>query len=430
MDSLQASPWPVAAPPPPPESSASPIGAPRMEVAHVLFMDVIGYSKLRMNQQAAAQLEIQNLVNASPEVKQAKVERKFICRPAGDGMALLFFRDIVSPVRTALQIHDEMRLRAADIQAKVGSPLKLRMGIHTGTVLMVEDLNAQLDAAGDGINIAQRVMDCGDADHILVSAKVAESLLTSDPWQRYLTDLGNCRVKHGLVIHLFLLHGRLDGPYYGNTAIPKRVDAEQSQMERDAKRFKGTFFERNPRFLARCATVAILAGIAGGGYYAWNKVPSVKPFLLTAFNHMTHPTPVHAADSKGHSGGNAGQSGHGSGGRSQGGSHGGGYSGGDSGSAQMVSVPDFVNRTYEDAQGVAQSEHLRISKSAVGYNTQYGEGMIFKQSPASGASVPSGTRIFVRVSKGDPPEAVPGAPAGAAASPAAPESSDTPATDQ
>ena len=143
------------------------------------------------------------------------------------------------------------------------------MGIHSGVVMMMEDMNAQSDAAGEGVNIAQRVMDCGDADHILLSGKVAESLLSVDPWQHYLRDLGDCRVKHGQVIRLYLLHGRLSGGYYGNVAMPTRVAAEQADMERDANRYRGSYFETHPGMRGRLATLAVLAAFGASGYYAW-----------------------------------------------------------------------------------------------------------------------------------------------------------------
>jgi class 3 adenylate cyclase len=383
---------------------------PSMEVAHVLFMDIIGYSKLRMNQQAAAQIELQNIVNACAEVQQAKSERKFICRPTGDGMALLFFRDLVSPVRAALQIHQIMDQRAVAMRANIGADIKLRMGIHSGTIMMVEDLNAQSDAAGDGINIAQRVMDCGDEDHILLSSKVAESLLNADPWQNYLSDLGEVRVKHGVKVHLYRLHGRLDGQYYGAKGVPKKVEADQKARDAEIRKYTGTFFERNPGAKKQIAGFAILALLIGGPVYGWLKVPTFKKSVQAAYVSAMNPfkkdpkAAAKTAKSGGKNGGGAktARSSSGGGRRVSRASAGGG---GAVSEAQMVLVPELVGRTLDDAVSTAQAEGLRVAKSnKSGYNTQYGEGMVYEQSPGAGANVKAGTRVYVRISKGDPPD--------------------------
>jgi len=391
--------------PPPPVG-----GGPSMEVAHVLFMDVVGYSVLRINQQASAQLEMQNLVNASSEVQTAKSERKFICRPAGDGMALIFFRDIASPVRTALQIHEEMQKNARAIQARLGAPLKMRMGIHSGVVLMVEDLNSQSDAAGEGINIAQRVMDCGDADHILVSSKVAESLLTVDPWQHYLRDIGDCRVKHGVVVHLYLLHGRLSGGYYGNVAIPKKVAEEQEAMEREASRFRGSYFDTHPEMRGRLAALGIAIGLIGGCMYSWAKVPAFKSAVQTTFAHFAGKPEAKPPTKSGPAHGEGGHAPHSE--SAHGGSHPHANSAPDSGDAPTrVAVPDLLGKPLDDAESAVENQDLHLAKNPpTGYNTQYGEGLIYEQTPSAGEYVAPGARITVHISKGDPPDAtVPGA---------------------
>ena len=396
-------------PPPPRNRAAEPderppaLGDPSMEIAHVLYMDVVGYSRLRMNQQAAAQIELQNLVNASPEVQQAKVERKFICRPAGDGMALLFFRDLVSPVRTALQIHEEMHRNAAAIQARVGTSLKLRMGIHSGTVLIVADLNDQSDAAGDGINIAQRVMDCGDADHILVSGKVAESLLTVDPWQRYLRDLGLCRVKHGTMVHLYLLHGRLGGAYYGNVGIPERVRAEQQALDQESARFRGTIFERQPKLKAQLVAWAVLALIVGGIGAAWRSVPAFQHAVRDTYARLTKHSapakpPVHEAGNHGDHRRTATATGERETRRAARAETSGAPT-------SRVLVPDLMGKGMDEASGILDGSgfHL-VKRTSSGYNTQYGEGLICRQNPQPGSFAPEGTRLAVQISKGDAPD--------------------------
>ena len=391
--------------------AAIPADGPTMEVAHVLFMDIIGYSKLRMNQQAAAQVELQNLVNASAEVQKAKGDRKFICRPTGDGMALLFFRDIVSPVRTALQIHELMHKRAGEIRTRIGANIKVRMGIHSGTILMVEDLNAQSDAAGDGINIAQRVMDCGDEDHILLSKKVAESLLSIDPWQRYLTDIGPCRVKHGVVVHLYNLRGRLETSpqMYGNPAIPARVLADQNEQNIEASRYRGSLLERRPELKRQIAAAIVLALLAGGAWRAWTTVPAVPKFFRDTYARVSKPgAATKEASGKGKTGGGSKPS------SGKGKTAGGGGSGsaahrtpaasGETAS-NRVTVPEVVGHTLDDAQALVEGDGLKVARSdKSGYSTQYGEGTIYQQTPAAGATAAKNSTIYVRISKGDPPD--------------------------
>ena len=393
--------------------AAIPADGPTMEVAHVLFMDIVGYSKLRMNQQAAAQVELQNLVNASAEVQKAKGDRKFICRPTGDGMALLFFRDIVSPVRTALQIHELMHKRAGEIRTRVGANIKVRMGIHSGTILMVEDLNAQSDAAGDGINIAQRVMDCGDDDHILLSKKVAESLLSIDPWQRYLTDIGPCRVKHGTVVHLYNLRGRLETSpqMYGNPAIPARVLADQNEQNIEASRYRGSLLERRPETKKQIAAAIVLTLLAGGAWRAWTTVPAVPKFFRDTYARVSKPgggaTKEAANKGKATSGGkpSSGKA------KASGGGSGGGSASrrpsaaGGATESRRVTVPEVVGHTLDDAQALVEGDGLKVARSDKSdYNKQYGEGTIYQQTPAAGATAAKNTTIYVRISKGDPPD--------------------------
>src|ERR1035437_1520221 len=167
-----------------------------VEMAHVLFTDLVGYSLLPMDRQKEYLGELQQIVRESPQCRAAEAAGDIISLPTGDGMALAFFGDPTAPAQCALEV-------AAGLQSK--PHLKLRMGIHSGPVYRVADVNANANVAGGGINIAQRVMDCGDAGHILVSKTVADVLLQLSQWSPYLTNLGECTVKHGVKVHLYSL---------------------------------------------------------------------------------------------------------------------------------------------------------------------------------------------------------------------------------
>src|SRR5580700_10942954 len=180
-----------------------------LEMAHVLFMDIVAYSRLPMDQQQQALFHLQEAVRETQEFARAQASDQLIRLPTGDGMALVFLGDVEAPVRCALELHRILR-RWPDIH--------LRMGIHTGPVYRVEDINAARNVTGGGINIAQRVMDCGDAGHILVSKSVADVLDQVSTWQTALHDLGEAEVKHGVRVHLYNLYAG-DA---GNPELPQK----------------------------------------------------------------------------------------------------------------------------------------------------------------------------------------------------------------
>jgi class 3 adenylate cyclase/tetratricopeptide (TPR) repeat protein len=195
-------------------------GAPRpdlaFEMAHVLFLDIVAYSRLPMEQQAGVLHRLQDLVRQTPEFPRAQKTHRLITLPTGDGMALVFFNDPEAPARCAVEL-------AQAIRAESG--LELRMGIHTGPVYRVADINANRNVAGGGINLAQRVMDCGDGGHILVSQSVADVLGHLDTWKNTLHDLGEAEVKHGLRIHIYNLYNN----QAGNPALPHKLrDAQEA----------------------------------------------------------------------------------------------------------------------------------------------------------------------------------------------------------
>jgi len=168
-----------------------------LEIAHVLFMDVVGFSKLLINDQSEILEQLNQLVRETPHFREAEAAGKLIRIPVGDGMALVFSNSAEAPVECALEISRAL---------KSYPQIQLRMGVHSGPINAVRDVNDRLNVTGAGINVAQRVMDCGDAGHILLSGHIAEDLTQSRHWQPYLHDLGECGVKHGLRMHLVNLY--------------------------------------------------------------------------------------------------------------------------------------------------------------------------------------------------------------------------------
>src|SRR5437868_4737573 len=176
-----------------------------LEIVHVLFIDVIGYSKLRTNEQRALVDELNRLVRSSNEFQKAEAAGRLIKIPTGDGMALVFYRSPEQPVECALEISKQLQKHSGSTEKL---QLRLRMGVHSGPVSAVIDVNERTNAAGAGMNIAQRVMDCGDAGHILLSKRVAEDLGQYGDWQPQLHDLGEAEVKHGVRVHVFNLYNK------------------------------------------------------------------------------------------------------------------------------------------------------------------------------------------------------------------------------
>ena len=189
------------------------------EIGHVLFIDIVGYSKLLINEQSEQIQKLKEIVRGTEQFRLAEAEGKLLRLPTGDGGALVFRNTPEAPVMCALEISKELKRQPE---------LRVRMGVHSGPVNEVTDLNEQANIAGAGINIAQRVMDCGDAGHILLSKHVAEDLEHYPRWQSYLHELGECEVKHGVRIGLVNLFG--DG--IGNPQIPNKLHAIKKQRAR------------------------------------------------------------------------------------------------------------------------------------------------------------------------------------------------------
>jgi TolB-like protein/class 3 adenylate cyclase/Tfp pilus assembly protein PilF len=185
-----------------------------LEIAHLLFIDVVGYSKLLVNEQIELMHQLNRIVRGTECFREAEASGKLIRLPTGDGMVLLFFRSPEQPVRCGLQISQALHEYPQ---------IQLRMGVHSGPVNQVVDVNDQINVAGAGINIGQRIMDCGDAGHILLSKHVADDLAQYRHWQPHLHDLGECEGKHGTRLHVVNLHkGDL-----GNAAVPAKLTRSQ-----------------------------------------------------------------------------------------------------------------------------------------------------------------------------------------------------------
>src|SRR5438874_9312708 len=181
-----------------------------LEIAHVLLIDVVDYSKLLVDDEIELLQDLNQIVRTTECCRTAEANGKLIRVQTGDGMALLFFRSPEEPVRCALEISKALQDHPH---------IQVRMGVHSGPVNRVKDVNDKTNFAGAGINVAQRVLDCGDAGHILLSAHIAEDLAQYRHWQSYLHNLGECEVKHGLRLHLFNLYK----DDLGNPQVPEKL---------------------------------------------------------------------------------------------------------------------------------------------------------------------------------------------------------------
>jgi TolB-like protein/Tfp pilus assembly protein PilF len=207
----------------------------KLEIGHVLFIDIVGYSKLLITEQSEQVQKLKEIVRGTEQVRLAEAEGKLLRLPTGDGGALVFRTNPEAPVLCALEISKALKNRP---------DLKMRMGIHSGPVNEITDLGAQANIAGAGINIAQRVMDCGDAGHILLSKHVADDLEHYPRWQPYLHSLGECEVKHGVRVGVVNLYR--DG--IGNPNPPNKFRVLRRRRART-------------RWIAIAAASLFLAGI-------------------------------------------------------------------------------------------------------------------------------------------------------------------------
>jgi TolB-like protein/class 3 adenylate cyclase/Tfp pilus assembly protein PilF len=234
----------------------------QLEIAHVLFIDIVGYSKLLMNEQRRLLESLNQIARGTEQFRSAEASGRLIKIPTGDGMALVFYNSPETPVECALEIS-----RAV----KEHPELRLRMGVHSGPVSGVVDVSERANVAGAGINTAQRVMDCGDAGHILLSKHVAEDLEQFEHWQPHLHDLGECEVKHGVRVHVVNLYTE----ELGNPEMPEKFRQEKVTPTAPAAPPSGA--RPVPRSKAWIAALIIVATLAiAAGLYISSRRPGAK----------------------------------------------------------------------------------------------------------------------------------------------------------
>src|SRR6266404_4288930 len=225
-----------------------------LEIGHVLFIDIVGYSKLLINEQSEQMQKLREIVRGTEQFRLAEAQGKLLRLPTGDGGALVFRTSPDAPVLCALEISKEL---------KSHPELRVRMGIHSGPVNEITDLNEQANIAGAGINVAQRVMNCGDVGHILLSKHVAEDLEQYRQWQPHLHDLGECEVKHGVRIHAVNFYT----DDLGNPEVPEKFKTVGAAAEKGRPEFaipKWALF-------GAAILILILILIAVGSFLFWQR---------------------------------------------------------------------------------------------------------------------------------------------------------------
>jgi TolB-like protein/Flp pilus assembly protein TadD len=233
-----------------------------LEIGHVLFLDIVGYSKLLNEEQKERLGQLTKIVLGTAQVRES-TDEQLVRLPTGDGMALVFRHSAEEPARCALEIAEALQKHPE---------LPVRMGIHSGPVSEVTDVSGRANIAGAGINMAQRVMDCGDAGHILLSQHVADDLVHSRQWASRLRDLGECEVKHGVRLHLVNLYAEP----LGNAALPQK--------------FQQTKQKRKRRSIASIAAPVLAAILVTSGVYYFTHRTAAIPEKSIAVLPMTNST--------------------------------------------------------------------------------------------------------------------------------------------
>ncbi len=246
----------------------------QLEIAHVLFVDIVGYSKLSINDQRAAIDELNQIVRSSEQFQNAENANRLIKIPTGDGMALVFYKSPEEPVECALEISRALKEHR-----------QLRMGVNSGPVSGVIDVNGQANLAGAGLNMAQRVMDCGDAGHILLSKRVADDLGEYEHWRPLLHNLGECEVKHGMRVSIVNLYA----DDAGNPQLPTKFQA----LKKHSARMRWA--------TAAAALLALLAIVAGITMFSRNRMGSTlapeKSIAVLPFENLSRdPDNAYFAD--------------------------------------------------------------------------------------------------------------------------------------
>src|SRR6187200_1628201 len=220
-----------------------------LEIAHLLSIDVVGYSKLLVNEQIELLQELNQIVRSTECFRAAETKGKLVRVPTGDGMTLLFFHSPEEPARCALEISTTLQEHPH---------IQLRMGVHSGPVNQVTDVNDKTNIAGSGINVAQRVMDCGDAGHILLSGHPAEDLTQYRHWKPYLHDLGECEVKHGLRLHLFNLYK----DNLGNPHVPDKLKRRRRWKQTSGVSVRPVITPRWPNYVLTAVLLVSAVALA------------------------------------------------------------------------------------------------------------------------------------------------------------------------
>jgi TolB-like protein/Flp pilus assembly protein TadD len=231
------------------DTPAEPTPDLQLEIAHILLIDAVGYSKLLVNEQIELLQELNRIVRSTECFRAAERTDKLTRVPTGDGMALLFFRSPEEPAQCALEVSQAL---------KDYPHIKLRMGVHSGPVNRVTDVNDRTNIAGAGINIAQRVMDCGDAGHILLSKHLADDLVEYRYWRPHLHDLGECEVKHGLRLHLVNLYK----DNLGNPHLPEKLKRGRRWKQASGAAVRPISAPRSSRFVLIAALLVSVIAFA------------------------------------------------------------------------------------------------------------------------------------------------------------------------
>ena len=227
----------------------------KLEIGHVLFIDIVGYSKLLITEQTEQIQKLKEIVRGTEQVRLAEAEGKLLRLPTGDGGALVFRTSPEAPVLCAIEISKEL---------KKYPELRVRMGIHSGPVNEVVDLNEQSNIAGAGINLAQRVMDCGDAGHILLSKRVTDDLEHYPQWRSRLHDLGECEVKHGVRVSVVNLYT----DDVGNPQRPQKIKGITAAKSVAVLPFVNLSADKNDEYLSDGMTEELINALA--------KVPGLR----------------------------------------------------------------------------------------------------------------------------------------------------------
>src|SRR5438034_7462033 len=242
-----------------------------LEIGHVLFMDVVGYSKLLTNEQREIQRQLTQIVRSTEHFRAAERAGKLIRLPVGDGMALVFFTNPEAALKCAIEISKAVGQALPPAEEKRGQAgalaLQLRMGLHSGPVSGVTDVNERSNVAGVGINMAQRVMDCGDAGHILLSSRIADDLAQQSRWRPSLHELGPVEVKHGVKVEIVNFYT----DEVGNPELPEKV--KRAQEEQRAVDHRAASVSARKWSLIICLLLIVVAAAIAGFWLLSHRVP-------------------------------------------------------------------------------------------------------------------------------------------------------------